>query len=106
MLVVTAHAVRRISANFLAMMHESLVASDAGLVQGQVGKILVGGDQALNRLPWSAVTVSAVESLVDLGDRGGRMDVMRAEPYIICHPTERDDHSDDESDDRGACGHR
>jgi len=106
MLVVTAQAIRRIWANFLAMVDESLVASDAGLVQGQVGKLLVGGDQALNRLPWSAVTVSAVESLVDLDDRCGGMDVMRAEPYIICHPTERGDHSDDESDDRGACGNR
>lgn len=105
MLVVTAHAVWRISTNFLAMMHETLVASDAGLIQGQVGNSLVGGDQALNRLPGSAVTVSAVESLVDLGDRGWRMDVMRAEPYIICHPTERDDHCDDKSDDRGVCGH-
>jgi len=105
MLMVTAHAVWRISENFLAMMHESLVAADAGLIQGHVGKSLVGGDQALNRLPGSAVTVSAVESPVDLGDRSWRMDVMRAEPYIICHPTERDDHSDDKSDDRRVCGH-
>ncbi len=100
-LVVTGHTIRRMYTNFVTMMNESLVATDAGLVQGHVGKFLVGSDQALNRLPWSTMTICAVESVVDLVDRGGRMDVMWAEPCIVCNPGDRDDHSKDKRDDRG-----
>jgi hypothetical protein len=80
-------------------MRESLVALCASLVQGLAGKIQIGGDQVLNGLPLPAVTVPAGESLVDLGDRGRRMDLMRAEPYVVCDPTQREDQGEDQGDE-------
>ena len=58
------------------MMSESLVAADTGLVHDQVGAVLISGDETAKWLPWSDVTILAVESLVDLGDRAGCMDTM------------------------------
>jgi hypothetical protein len=86
------------------MISESLVAADTGLVHDQLGAVLISGDETAEWLPWSDVTVLAVESLVDLGDRAGCMDTMRTQPNIIGYPTEREDQSDDECDRRPMCG--
>jgi hypothetical protein len=88
------------------MMSEPLVAVDAGLVHGQVGAVLIAADETAERLPWSDVTILAVESSVDLGEWAGCMDSMLTPPNIIGHPTEREDQSDDECDRRTMCGDR
>jgi hypothetical protein len=71
-----------------------------------VGAVLISGDETAEWLPWSDVTILAIESLVDLGDRTGCMDPMLTKPNIIGHPTQREDQSDDESDRRTMCGDR
>jgi len=106
MLAVAVHAVRCISGYLPAMMSESLVAADTGLVHGHVGAVLIGGDETAEWLPWSDVTILAVESSMDLGERAGCMDSMLTQPNIIGHPTEREDQSNDESDRRAMCGNR
>jgi hypothetical protein len=87
-------------------MYESLVAADAGLVHGQVDEFLLGGDETDERPPRSDVAVLAIESLVDRGDRAGRMHVVPAKPGIIGHPTEWEDQSNGESDSRRMGGDR
>jgi hypothetical protein len=88
------------------MMPDSLVAADTRLVHDQVGAVLVSRDETAQWLPWADVTILAVESLVDLGDRAGCMDTMLTQQNIMGHPTEREEQSDDESDRRTMSGDR
>ena len=88
------------------MMHKSLVALDASLIHGRVAALLIGGEQTTNGLPRLDVAVLAVKSVVDRGDRAGRSGAMPAEPRFICHPTEREDQSDDQGNHRTVCGER
>jgi hypothetical protein len=106
MLVVAAHASRCISGYLPAMRSESLVAADTGPVHDQVGAILITSNETAEWLPWSDVTILAVESLVDRGDWAGCMDPMLTQPNIIGHPTEREDQSDGEGDRRTMGGDR